>query len=123
MDVVLIQPPRYKRKASKRSQPPLSLAYIASYLISKGFEVKVIDGEIENLSVSEIEEMVCSLSPLAVGITTMTEDRFNAIDICNRIKSRSSEVLVFAGGSHFSYSAEDALTSISSLDVVVIGEG
>lgn len=123
IDVILIQPPRYKRRPSKRSQPQLGLAYIASFLLSKRLRVKVIDGLSSNRSVANIVEEVCTFSPLAVGITTVCEDRFNAVKLANRIKSKLKKTLVFAGGPQFSYSPVDALIHVPGIDVIAIGEG
>jgi len=53
----------------------------------------------------------------------MCEDRFNAVEICNQIKASLPKTLVMTGGPTFSYSAEDALTNVPSIDVVVMGEG
>ncbi len=123
MDVILVEPPLYRRLPSKRSQPQLGLAYIASYLLCKGLKVKIIDGLVGNRTVADIVEEIYALSPLAVGITTMSEDRFNAIELCNRVKSKLNKTFVFAGGPHFSHSAKDALEKVVGLDAIVIGEG
>lgn len=123
MDIVLVQPPRYKRKASKRSQPPLGLAYIASFLLSKGLKVEIIDGLVSNHTIKSIVKEICKISPTAIGITTMSEDRCNAIELANRIKSRLEDILILGGGPHFSYSAVDALIHVPGLDAIVIGEG
>lgn len=123
MDIVLIQPPAYDRRPSKRSQPPLGLTYVASFLLSKGLEVSIIDGSIGNQTVDSIVKRICDISPHVVGITTTCEDRFNAIGLCNKIKSKLKRTLVMVGGPHFSYSAEDALKNVPGIDVVVIGEG
>lgn len=123
MDVILVEPPLYRWLPSKRSQPQLGLAYIASYLLSKGLRIKIIDGLVDNRTVADIVEEIYSLSPLAVGITTMSEDRFNAIELCNRVKSKLNKTFVFAGGPHFSHSAKDALENVAGLDAIVIGEG
>lgn len=122
MDVILIQPQRYKRLANKRFQPQLGLLYIGSYLSSKGYNVKVIDGEVNSYSLNEIVQNISS-PPLAVGITTASEDRFNAIELCKRLKSKFRDSMIFVGGPHFSYCAEDALINVPEIDVVVIGQG
>jgi len=123
MDIVLIQPRRYRRAKSGRSQPQLGLAYIASYLISKGVDVAVIDAEVEELSVNDTVDRLLKYNPLAVGITTTTEDRFTAISIFRNIKQKRPEIFTIAGGPHFSYCAADALENVPEIDLVVIGEG
>ncbi|MFH2002821.1 MAG: radical SAM protein, partial [Planctomycetota bacterium] len=114
---------RYKRKKNKRVQPQLGIAYIASYLLSQGLDVQILDGEVNDYSLEEMVDRICDLKPMAVGITTPTEDRFNAIDLANMIKARAKGIFVFAGGPHFSYSAQDALENVPGIDAVVIGEG
>ncbi|MDP8255236.1 MAG: radical SAM protein [Candidatus Alcyoniella australis] len=123
MDVVLIQPPLYKRRPNKRSQPQLGLGSIASYLAAEGLDVHVIDGQIKDRTMAQIMRETEDLKPWAVGLTTTTEDRFNAIELIQTLKARLGNALLFSGGPHFSYSAVDALENISSLDLVVVGEG
>lgn len=123
MDIVFVQLPRYKRKKNKRVQPQLGVAYMASYLLQEGFDVGIIDGEVNDYSLDEVLERIIKLRPMAVGITTPTEDRFNAIDLANMVKARAPEIFVLVGGPHFSYSAQDALENVPGIDAVVIGEG
>lgn len=123
-DVVLIEPPYWERKKKPREQPQLGLAYIASYLEKCGFSVNIIDASLEDLSPEQIVEQVIEMSPRVVGITGCTDDRMGMIEIINVVRDRCGvEVLIAAGGPHFSYTAEDALRNIPALDVVAIGQG
>lgn len=123
MDVLFIQLPRYKRNPNKRIQPQLGIAYIASYLLQKGLQVRVVDGEVDGLTIDGIVEQIRDVRPMAVGITTPTEDRFHAFELAAKVKASFGDVLVFAGGPHFTYSAQDALEHVPGIDVIVMGEG
>ncbi len=123
MDVVLIQPPLYKRRPNKRTQPSLGLLSVGSYMLAQGLDVKVIDGLSFYRENHDIVDEALSYNPAAIGITTVTEDRFNAIEICELIKSRAKDKLVFVGGPHFSHCAGDALENVPAIDIVVQGEG
>ena len=74
MKIILINPPfedEYSVGGSKSIKyvlnviPPLGLAYLAAALEKEGFSVKIIDGFVDNINVSEI----ASDSPDIVGIS------------------------------------------------------
>ena len=107
----------------ERSQPHLGLAYIAACLEQKSYKVKIIDRIVDPLKPEEVAKIVIDCNPKVVGITTSTIDRFCAINILNKIKRLSGDILTVGGGAHFSGTAIDALEKIKSLDVVCVGEG
>lgn len=124
VDIVLIEPPYDRRTPKPRSQPQLGLAYIASYLEQNGITVKIIDGCLDGgLTPLAIAEKVAICSPMAVGLTCCTDDRFIAIDILREIKNKNKQILAIAGGPHFSQTANDALQQIPEIDVVCLSEG
>ncbi len=103
-------------------QPPLSLGYLAAVLERDGIEVSIIDAAAEALSADEVARRALALGASAVGITSITANRFEAIRIAELIK-KGSDALVVVGGPHFSVTAADALRVVPSIDLVVRGEG
>lgn len=102
--------------------PPLSLGYIAASLESKGIEVAIVDSEVNRYDSRMASEEILSYKPDAVGITATTNNRLEAIQLCNAIREKSN-VLIFVGGPHFTPTARDALEKVKSIDVVVRREG
>jgi len=67
MKIALVRP-RYK---THLITPPLGIGYLSSYLKSKGWQTKIIDGLNLNLSNDEIVEM-CQECEI-IGITCLTD--------------------------------------------------
>src|SRR3972149_3605568 len=102
--------------------PPLSLGYIAASLESKGIEVAIVDSEVNRYDSKKASEEILSHKPDAVGITTTTNNRLEAIQLCKAIREKS-KTLIFVGGPHFTPTARDALEKVKCIDVVVRREG
>lgn len=108
---------------TKNYSPPLGLLYVAAALEKNGFEVSIIDAYIERLSIDDIAEKVSKTAPVAFGITGTTENRFNAIQLLNKVKKVNSGILTFWGGPHASLTYNDVMDLVSSVDVIIKGEG
>ncbi len=102
--------------------PPLGSLYVAAFLEKAGYDVKMIDGHAQRLSIDEFVALIKEESPAAVGICAITNTRIAARELIKKIKQEIS-CLIFTGGQHFSPTAHDALKNIPELDVVVKGEG
>jgi len=103
--------------------PPLGLAYIASCLEKDGYDVEIVDSHLNKYNVDKAARVIVNKKPDAIGLTATTNNRFKAIELSKKIKELNPNIFIFAGGPHFSTTAEDAIYNISSIDVVVIGEG
>ncbi|MBU2495631.1 MAG: cobalamin B12-binding domain-containing protein, partial [Candidatus Omnitrophica bacterium] len=81
---------------------PVGITTIAAILEIKGYEVKIIDADAENLAFEETLSRTVSERPDYVGSTTMTA----TMDITNRFYSRLKkhlpEVVIITGGPHVS---------------------
>lgn len=119
--IILLNPPAGKR--SKDDLPILSIGYIASALEKGGYTVKIIDSAVYNYSNSETVQAVLNERPDAVGITCISGNRLNAIEIIKNIKDRNKNIFIFGGGRHFHHVWYDSLKNIPALDVIVRGEG
>ena len=125
---LLINPPVGIEKVYGRfarggaNQPPLSLCYIASYLLQHGKDVCILDAAKLNLSAEGIMSEVAKLNPDIIGFHTCTP-YFNAVkSLTTKIKSRWPDILIIAGGPHF---IGDPVNDIENteLDIIVAGEG
>lgn len=126
IDILLISPhqpdtAKILRTASGITQP-MSISYIASFLIQKGLKVKILDNDIENLSYEEISKMVKELNPIAVGLTVNTSSTNTALKIARTIKETNSSTVVIAGGVQATI-LPNILLKNREIDICVIGEG
>lgn len=103
-------------------QPPLSLCYIASYLLQHGKDVRILDAAKLRLSSERIMEEICEFEPDIIGFHTCTPYMNAVKSLTAEIKSLWPHRLVIAGGSHF---LGDPISDIenSKIDVIVVGEG
>lgn len=117
-DVLLVHPPYVWPNKSH----PLGLAYIASVLEQKGFEVQIVDMDPLGMSAADLRGHIISNKPKIVGISFMTPQYNYAAEILKVVKEIDSNIKTLAGGVHVSALPEKIL-SIKELDYVVIGEG
>lgn len=140
MKILLIKPSCtvYKSDPTLPSAtPPFGLAYLASYLLSKGQEVKIVDALSEGinnikgskygvkvgLSDKEIEKIIDHFNPDLVGITSMfTAFANDAHSLAALIKRINPKIKIVLGGAHASISPELSIKD-KNIDIVVRGEG
>lgn len=120
MKVVLATAP--DEWVTKEHLPPLSLGYIAAVLEKVGHEVTIVDSPAYSYSVEEAVKRIVGERPDAIGITATTHNRLSTIKLCQQVKNET-KALIFTGGPHFALTAKDALQNVSSIDIVVRGEG
>ena len=127
MKIILINPPfedEYSVGGSKSIKyvlnviPPLGLAYLAAALEKEGFSVKIIDGFVDNINVSEI----ASDSPDIVGISAATPTFNSTLSIAKKIKAVLPSAIIVLGGAHITAMPFEAM-SCGTFDIGVIGEG
>ncbi|MBU0958462.1 MAG: radical SAM protein, partial [Nanoarchaeota archaeon] len=94
------------------SNIPLGICYIASYLISKGYDVSIIDRDDNPV------EKILELNPDIAGFSTTSSTYWKTVEWATEIKKQSNITTVI-GGSH--------ITTVKKLDECfdagVIGEG
>jgi anaerobic magnesium-protoporphyrin IX monomethyl ester cyclase len=138
MKILLIQPPMTLFPWEKLSPtPPLGLAYLAGYLESKGYDVRIIDAFAEarqrgadktglvhfGLSWEEIAQRIAQEKPDLVGINSLfSSQAVNMLKVARLVKEYDKDVPVVVGGAHPSSVPQDVLRN-SQVDFVVIGEG
>jgi anaerobic magnesium-protoporphyrin IX monomethyl ester cyclase len=125
---LLLNPPvsiesLYGRFAKSGSDlPPLSLCYIASYLISRGKEVCILDAAKLHLSMKAIEEAVTEYTPDIIGFHTCTPYYNTVKSLALHLKQTHPDILLIAGGPHFAGNPAEDLERMD-LDLIVVGEG
>ena len=132
MKVLLINPQRMlKNPKIQFITPPIGLAYLASYLRQKGFEVGLIDASIGDeteglkfgMSTKELKRHICYFRPDVVGISCMFTPRLkNVFEIARMVKDVNSKIKVVVGGMHSTNFPHDMLQE-PAIDFVILGEG
>jgi len=118
VDILLISPD-YRWHLN----PPLGLAYIASYLERCGYSAAILDLATLNLKRTEIMRHLEKVNPKMIGIT-FTTSQFDQVKTLSRmVRQLSKDIPVVVGGPHASAIPEDVLASIQTVDFVVYGEG
>lgn len=131
-DVVLINSPivlynnfkdkqeNYLSDGDEFSFYPINLLYIASYIMSKGYTVKVVDPTAYGMTLDVIINILIEENPAIVGITAMTPSIQSAVVLGKEIKKlRMTTVL---GGIHIS-NDPDFIRRFPYFDYGVVGDG
>jgi len=104
------------------SEVPLSLGFLAAYLVERGVEVKIVDEQWGRLDDERIAELVRTFQPRLVGITTLTPVLHRSFELAEGFKRASAEVAVVLGNVHPTIRPDESL-SHPAVDLVVRGEG
>jgi len=126
MKVQLIIPPGgyFAERWSKGStMPPLGLLYIGAVLEKEGIDVRIVPADMKNMSWGDIKQDILDYEPDIIGVTSTTENRFQSFKLVKLAKKTYPQAMAIMGGPHASMAAEDCLTHIPELDLVVRGEG
>lgn len=105
---------------SASSWPPLNLAYLAAEAEDIGHNVKIIDGQIENISLERMIDQTQSFKPDIIGITATTPFYHIASNLANGLKERMNDVPIVIGGPHVTVLREDVF--YPCFDYAFIGE-
>lgn len=114
MKVALVRP-KYK---THLITPPLGIGYLSSYLKSKGWGTKIIDGLNLNLSNDEIVGLCRDYD--VVGITCLSAFYLETLDLCKKLKA-INKIVVF-GGVHPTVLPQETAEE-SGADYIIVGEG
>jgi anaerobic magnesium-protoporphyrin IX monomethyl ester cyclase len=117
-DVLLFHPA--EQGITFGGMPPLGMAWITSFLQSKGVSATLVDLQISDISIKTLLQIH---KPKIVGIGGTSHTRFESFAIARHVKAYDPAICVVYGGSHASFTAGDTLEHISDIDIVVRGEG
>jgi radical SAM superfamily enzyme YgiQ (UPF0313 family) len=124
MKICLISPPYNSAVKSVVgvSSPPLGLAYIASVL-KQNHEVKIIDSNVLNYTISDVERELRSFNPDVVGITSVTPSIYEAYKVAETAKKVREDCIVVLGGPHATFMPRQTMEECKYIDIIVKGEG
>lgn len=98
----------FERTAKKASSfPPLNLCIVGALAEQHGWEVQLIDAEVENLSLPQILERLDAFDPDLVGLTATTPFFHRAVETARSIKAHRNRPII-VGGPHISILREKA---------------
>lgn len=121
MKVLFINP--LTKYATKDIMPPLGLAWLAAVLEENDIPVQIIDALIEKKNLETLSKDVEKYGPDLIGITCVTHMRYDAFKTADMVKEALPDTTVVMGGPHVTFTAEDTLKNIRSVDIIVRGEG
>ncbi len=102
---------------------PVGIATLASYLIAKGYDVRLWDDAIEMLDSSQIEDLIKESSePYIFGISCVTASIIRGYQIARQIKNRIPKAIIIFGGIHPTVLPDDAFI-VGGADFVIRQEG
>jgi len=103
--------------------PSFGLGYIASFLISKGYnDLKWLECPIYNLNIKDVVDEVKKNNYNFIGITSTSHTYPNALELAKEIKKVSPDSFIVFGGVHVSFDYNNTLKN-DFVDAVAIGEG
>jgi radical SAM superfamily enzyme YgiQ (UPF0313 family) len=123
MRVTLCYPSLLPGQKPKYGLQPLGILYIATLLKSRGFDVSVIDADVDGLSVEEMTSRILATSPDLVGLSLMTPQLIPALQVSVMLKSVRPTLPIVLGGAHIDSTHEDVFTMTDCFDFAVYGEG
>lgn len=105
-------------------RPPLGLAYCASVLEEKGYDVSILDALVLGVRFDELRRILKRDQPEVVGLSTYSPTRYECFRTAKVVKEcLGDKVTVVAGGPHVSALPLDTLEEVPHIDYVVRGEG
>lgn len=99
--------------------PPLNLAYLAAIAEKMGHNAKIIDGEVENISLEEMVEQTKLFSPDIISITATTPFFHIASELAKKLKQTIAKPVII-GGAHITILKEKSFHHF--FDYAFIGE-
>ncbi|UCC59028.1 MAG: B12-binding domain-containing radical SAM protein [Candidatus Bathyarchaeum sp.] len=116
MKIALIQPPS---GTPALKVPPLGLGYITAVLKRSHIEAKVIDLNVENISLSTY---LSREKPEVVGVSSIVTNARQALEIARKTKNILPKSFVVLGGPYLSMMGDRLVTRHKEVDATLRGE-
>ncbi len=120
MKILLVNPPFNISKDNYDSSISMGILCLASFLDSRGFSVKIIDGARQKNWQKNLEEEI--LSSDLIGFSVMTTQVSEALQLSKKARKINSRALIVWGGVHPTLFPEST-AGHPFCDIAVIGEG
>lgn len=122
MKIALIRPPEVNPYWSS-PEPLLGAGYLAAYLESHGYDVRILDANYHGWTQRQIINGLVEYGPDLVGFSSMTHEIKAAHAIAVRMKDRLKEVPTVVGGCHVTALPSQTLQEFPEFTYGVFGEG
>ena len=110
MKIVLFNPaPRSGWQAQRRVELPLGVLCVATGLVRKGYNVRIVDGFASSNWRKELLDAIRE-KPLCFGVTSMTGPQIpHALQACKLVRNLHPDVPIIWGGIHATLLPEQTL--------------
>jgi anaerobic magnesium-protoporphyrin IX monomethyl ester cyclase len=117
------QQPLSRRAAEKLGIfPSLPLASLASWIRQHGFDVRILDLHVKNITPQDAAREVAEYDPQVVAITVKTLGWPACIEIAEMVRATVPRAVIVIGGPHLGIYPRESL-SWPCFDVAVVGDG
>jgi len=125
LKILLLNPPfvdqsKYGKPVLLSPCPGTGLSYLYSCLKKHNYNCKIYDFLLD--SWEYIESVIREENADIIGITCLTEGRYNAFKLLSLIRKVKKETIIIFGGHHSTYMYEQLLEHFE-IDYIVLGEG
>ena len=104
--------------------PPISLGYIAAFLESKGFTVKILMiGQDTPVSKINLDELIRTFQPALVGFSAYQRTMLYVLGLARLIKSINSNIKIAIGGPQATFMPSEALAQMPDIDYICRSSG
>jgi radical SAM superfamily enzyme YgiQ (UPF0313 family) len=109
-------------KTHRTSEENLGIEYLKSSLVEQGYEVQIIDGWLNELSVDKVFDQINNVpNPLFVGISSYMSNTMPTVELMQKLKQSNASINLVCGGFGPTFYPEEYLKN--GADIVIRGEG
>lgn len=125
--IMLINPPHTAigSRIPREHLPPLGLLSIGGPLLDAGFEVSLLDADLEALPLIAIIGRVQQVQPRVVmlGHSGSSSAHATVVELCQLLKQALPKLTIVYGGVHPTYHWKEILRDCPTIDIIARGEG
>lgn len=123
MKVTLCYPALVPGQKAKYGLQPLGVLYIGALLKREGFEVEIVDADIEGMGLEATLARILATEPDLVGFSLMTPQLLTALALSTLLKQARPELPIVLGGAHIDSTKGDTFDMADCFDFAIHGEG
>ncbi|MBF8300831.1 MAG: radical protein, partial [Acidobacteria bacterium] len=99
------------------------ILHIAALLKRHGFDVTVIDADVDGLTIEEMTSRILTSLPDVVGLSLMTPQLIPSLQVSVSLKRARPDLPIILGGAHIDSTHDDVFAMTDCFDAAVHGEG